>query len=105
MESQPLVNQVIPTTGFGTAPLGAAIPPMPGAVPLMPGGTTIPSAIAAPIVPAPHMSPVGAATSISNVVPIGPGATSTPRSSIASLDKTASIESPLGYDFILFNTI
>ncbi|XP_008190947.1 intersectin-2 isoform X1 [Tribolium castaneum] len=109
---QPLVNQVMPTTAFGAAPLGASIPPMPASVPLISGTTAIPTAAvslpnvpvtlpnvptasAAPIVPAPHMSPVGSVTGavVSTVAPMGPGATSTPRSSIASLDKTASVES------------
>ncbi|RZC41355.1 EF-hand 4, SH3 9, Drf FH1 and/or Leu zip domain containing protein, partial [Asbolus verrucosus] len=92
MGTQPLVNQVMPT-GFGSAPMGASIPPMTNTVPLIPGGSALPSAVAAPMVPPPHTSPV-AAPSIANVAPLAPGATSTPRSSIASLDKTASIESP-----------
>ncbi|XP_044270711.1 intersectin-1 isoform X3 [Tribolium madens] len=116
MPPQPLVNQVMPTAGFGAAPLGASIPPMPASVPLISGSTAVPTAAvnlpnvsatlpnipatlptssAAPIVPAPHMSPVGSVTGaiVSTVAPMGPGATSTPRSSIASLDKAASVES------------
>lgn len=74
MGAQPLVGQLV-----GGVPL-ASVPPV-NNMAMIPG--------AGGVVPAPHTSPPVAAA-----VPfVGPGATSTPRSSVASLDKAASIES------------
>lgn len=118
--TQPLVNQVLPTVFGGNTPaISSSIPLIlptgsnPAAstsmtpTPLISSSGTVVSAHgivtnlsnatsgSAPLTgtgPGSNMSPVRPTTA--EVTDMGPGATSTPRSSIASLEKAASVESP-----------
>ncbi|KAJ8922264.1 hypothetical protein NQ315_004202 [Exocentrus adspersus] len=92
----PLVQGVQPMVP--AAPLLSSTVPLPSASPLLPGiaptgpltGSSIATAPISSVPVPPSMSPI---TVQQSVPPAGPGATSTPRASVTSLDRTHSTES------------
>ncbi|XP_049819968.1 intersectin-1 isoform X3 [Aethina tumida] len=100
------ISPLAPSTGINsTAPVGYVAPGMQPLAPAAPGlvnitqsfvpPTSVNVATAVPMVPG--VAAVSAVSPpLSTGIPApGPGATSTPRASVTSLDRTASIESPL----------
>lgn len=84
MSSQPLIPGMQPVQAVTGASFIGGVPPI---------ATTIPSGVATALNSAPHISPVGIAQPLPNM---GPGATSTPRASVTSIEGRApSVESPL----------
>lgn len=87
----PLVSGAPLVTGVPAMPV---VPPIGTAAPMVPGVVPVPTAVLAPLTGGSTMSPLGALPVVAAMPPAGPGATSTPRASVTSLDRAASIESP-----------
>ncbi|XP_030749114.1 intersectin-1 isoform X3 [Sitophilus oryzae] len=83
-------------TGFSSQP-SVMIPNLTNTG-IAPSSPPISTGVIPNVVPSGPVSPVGS-IGASSIPTAGPGATSTPRASVASLDRTASIESGLGADW------
>lgn len=102
----PIMSQpvgILKTAQPNVMPIGAPLisssvvstAPFIGGVPALSGAPAIPTAVLAPLTSSATVPPMVSATVAAPVVSsAGPSATSTPRASVTSIDRTASIESP-----------